>query len=297
MVETAVGSTYTQIVYSPMGNKFATMNGQTTLVSAFIPLPGAQAVYTQLSLSTSNKVAYYRHADHLGSSRLATTPTQTMYSSTAYAPDGEPYSQAGATDLSFTGQDQDTVPGIHDFLFRKYPPVQGRWLSPDPGGLAVADPTNPQSWNRYAYVQNNPMSLVDPLGLECYWEVYYHFGNNGQIVYDRAEFRGCDGTGAQGAGSTGNGPGGATIEAYHPPVSTCVGQAALDGVLDLTSLDLAPHANQDDWHWSSGKNGFVYTGEGVGLSPPIPLTEPALWRKRPTGWQAVRGRRDKSDSS
>lgn len=66
MVEKAVGSTYTQIVYGPQG-RFATMNGQ-TLAKAFIPLPeGATAVYTSAGL------AYYRHADHLGSSRLATT--------------------------------------------------------------------------------------------------------------------------------------------------------------------------------------------------------------------------------
>jgi RHS repeat-associated protein len=158
MVEKAIGSTFTQVVYGPYG-RCALMSGQ-TLVKAFIPLPtGAQAVYTPSGL------AYYRHHDHLGSSRLATTPSRTLYSSTAYAPFGEPYAQAGATDLSFTGQDQDTVSGIHDFLFRKYVPVQGRWLSPDPAGLDAVNPASPQSWNRYGYVMNNPVSFIDPLGL------------------------------------------------------------------------------------------------------------------------------------
>jgi len=143
------------------------MNGQ-TLVKALIPLPvGATAVYT------SSGLTYYRHRDHLGSSRLATTPGRTLYSSTAYAPYGEPYAQAGTTDLSFTGIETDTTPvttngttpAMYDSLMRKQSPVQGRWLSPDPAGLAAVDASTPQTWNRYAYVTNNPMALVDPLGL------------------------------------------------------------------------------------------------------------------------------------
>lgn len=194
MVEIYNGSVYTQIVYGTAGNKFATMNGQ-TLVKAFIPLPAATAVYTSSGLS------YYRHADHLGSSRLATTPKQAMYSSTAYAPYGEPYAQAGTTDLSFTGQDTDTIPvttngtipAMYDFAARKFAPVQGRWLSPDPAGVGAADPGSPQSWNRYAYVMNNPMALIDPLGLDCVyvyddgttWTVTgdcYDSGDNGYYV-------------------------------------------------------------------------------------------------------------------
>ena len=49
---------------------------------------------------------------------------------------------------------------------RKFATAQGRWLSPDPAGLAAANPANPQSWNRYAYVLNSPMGLVDPSGLQ-----------------------------------------------------------------------------------------------------------------------------------
>jgi RHS repeat-associated protein len=165
MVENNASGTYTQIVYSPLGNKLAVMSGQ-TLQKAFVPLPGgATAVYKATGL------AYYRHADHLGSSRLATTPGRTVYSSTAFAAFGEPYKQTGTTDLSFTGQDQDTVSGMHDFLARRYNPTSGRWLSPDPAGLGAVDPSNPQTWNRYAYVMNNPLSLIDPFGEDCYsWE-------------------------------------------------------------------------------------------------------------------------------
>lgn len=99
MVETNASGTYKQIVYSPIG-RFALMNGHTTLVKAFVPLPGgATAVYTPSGL------AYYRHPDHLGSTRLASTPSRTLYASTAYAPFGEAYAQGGgSTDLSFTGQ-------------------------------------------------------------------------------------------------------------------------------------------------------------------------------------------------
>src|SRR5260370_19857864 len=63
-----------------------------------------------------------------------------------HAPFGEPYARAGATALSFTGQNQDTVSGEYDFLAREYS-MQGRWPSPDPAGLAAVDPSNPQSSN------------------------------------------------------------------------------------------------------------------------------------------------------
>jgi len=77
-------------------------------------------------------------------------------------------SVSGSGFYDFTGQQQWTVAGtsgIDDFPFRKYSPVQGRWVSPDPAGMAAVDITNPQTWNRYAYLNNNPLNAVDPLGL------------------------------------------------------------------------------------------------------------------------------------
>jgi hypothetical protein len=44
---------------------------------------------------------------------------------------------------------------------RVYDPELGRFLSADP---FVQDASNAQSWNRYAYVLNNPLSMTDPSG-------------------------------------------------------------------------------------------------------------------------------------
>ncbi len=50
-------------------------------------------------------------------------------------------------------------------MFREHNYTQGRWVSPDPAGMGAAGPTNPQSWNRYAYVGNTPLSSIDADGL------------------------------------------------------------------------------------------------------------------------------------
>jgi RHS repeat-associated protein len=182
MVEQNNSGTYTQIVYDPLGEKFGLMNGQ-TLKKAFAPLPdGGIAAYTSTGLS------YYRHPDWLGSSRLASTPTRTIYSDTAYAPFGEPYAQSGTADVSFTGQNQDTASNLYDFLFREHSSIQGRWISPDPAGLAAVTLTDPQSWNRYAYVRNSPVLFADFLGLTCFKKVTNDDGSigimNEELPYD-----------------------------------------------------------------------------------------------------------------
>jgi RHS repeat-associated protein len=162
-VEKNVSGTYTEIVYSPTGAKLALMSGQ-TLQKAFVPLHGrATAVYSSSGLD------HYRHSDWLGSVRLTSSTTRAVLSTTAYAPFGETYAQSGTADVSFTGQNQDTVNGDYDFMYREYS-TQGRWPSPDPAGLAAVNPMAPQSWNRYAYVRNNPLGFTDPLGLDCMWD-------------------------------------------------------------------------------------------------------------------------------
>lgn len=159
MVEQNRSGTTTQILYGPTG-KLALLHGQTTS-RIFAPIAGED--------TTDDGGRHFHHGDWLGSSRLASTNTQTEYADTAYAPFGEEYTTTGTADLDFTGMVEDTVSsfgGLYDFMYREYAPRQGRWISPDPAGVEAANPSSPQSWNRYAYVMNNPLSFIDPDGLQ-----------------------------------------------------------------------------------------------------------------------------------
>ena len=59
----------------------------------------------------------------------------------------------------------DSESGLYPTPNRQYTTGQGRWLTPDPGGVNVVRLDDPQTWNMYAYVTNNPTTLTDPTGL------------------------------------------------------------------------------------------------------------------------------------
>jgi RHS repeat-associated protein len=63
-------------------------------------------------------------------------------------------------------QPRDALPKI--MLARYYGANLGRFLSVDPAESS-ARRKSPQSWNRYAYVLNNPLVLVDPDGANARW--------------------------------------------------------------------------------------------------------------------------------
>jgi RHS repeat-associated protein len=68
----------------------------------------------------------------------------------------------------FTGQQRDAVPltNLDYFGARYYAGGQGRFISPDLP-LIDQDPADPQSWNLYSYVRDNPLSYIDPTGQDC----------------------------------------------------------------------------------------------------------------------------------
>jgi RHS repeat-associated protein len=65
--------------------------------------------------------------------------------------------------------------GLDYFGARYFSGAQGRFTSPD-APLLDQDPSDPQSWNLYSYVRNNPLIFTDPTGNDC---VYVNSSGNG----------------------------------------------------------------------------------------------------------------------
>jgi len=65
----------------------------------------------------------------------------------------------------YASLERDTPTGLEHTDWRKYDAWQGRWTTTDPSHQSMSV-GNPQSFNRYAYVQNDPVNLVDPTGLD-----------------------------------------------------------------------------------------------------------------------------------
>ncbi|MEO1247510.1 MAG: Calx-beta domain-containing protein [Pseudomonadota bacterium] len=70
-----------------------------------------------------------------------------------------------ASSRGFTDHEHLDGVGLIHMNGRVYSPTLGRFLSPDPH---IQAPLNTQSYNRYSYVWNNPLSYTDPTG-EILW--------------------------------------------------------------------------------------------------------------------------------
>ncbi len=160
------------ISYITLGKHKLSAIGETAFYSEF-PLPGG-SVYSQGAGATELQLG-----DWLGTIRASYGYTGGSFEqSGSHAPFGESYSYDQGHPGAFTGQDSDGNLNNTTYYFpeRQYRSSQGRWLSPDPAGLNAVDITNPQSWNRYAYVNNMPLNNIDPLGLACWPLEKYNFG-------------------------------------------------------------------------------------------------------------------------
>ncbi len=115
----------------------------------------------------------YQHRDHL-SPRIYTDANGNCVGNQGTFPFGELWysnndsncASSTSTPWVFTSYERDAESGNDYALARSYANMQGRFLAPDPLEGHVGDP---QSWNRYTYVENDPINLSDPSG-QGFWE-------------------------------------------------------------------------------------------------------------------------------
>jgi RHS repeat-associated protein len=166
-VEVNVSGVIKDYQYNQLGQDAAIQNG--AVVNSYIPEPGGASVLWDPVNGT-----VFEHKDWLGSARVGSLiPASgggSIIFDRAFAPFGETYDTFGSAGypMNFTGNRNGIATFLYDTPNREDHPGQGRWPSPDPAGLAAVDMTNPQTWNRYAYMMNNPLNSIDPSGLACW---------------------------------------------------------------------------------------------------------------------------------
>ena len=127
--------------------------------------PTAQYVYLDEHrpvLKLHADEAYVIHTDHLGAPRVMSDEAGRVRRRARYTPFGEAIVERAEVDLPLRlpGQYADAESSTHYNYLRDYDPGTGRYLRADPIGLGGGP-------NRYGYVSNDPLGVVDPLGLQA----------------------------------------------------------------------------------------------------------------------------------
>jgi RHS repeat-associated protein len=168
------GSTSATYVYDGEGRRVrATVQGATTtfVYDAFGRLAGQ---YGRATAEQRTGVQYLT-GDHLGSTRVVTDGNAAVIARHDYLPFGEElgpsvngrgalYAGGDTVRQLFTGKERDAESALDYFGARYFSAPLGRFTGVDPVLSTRESSADPQRWNRYAYVRNNPLRLVDPDG-------------------------------------------------------------------------------------------------------------------------------------
>jgi RHS repeat-associated protein len=147
--------------WSVGGNTLAEADGSGNLTAEYVYLRAKRIARIDLP---ANTVHYYL-SDHLGSTSIVATAVGAVEEESDYRPFGTEMTitAPGINELKFTGKRRDGESQLDYFGARYYLNLAGRFTTADPI-LNSGRPDNPQSWNKYAYVLNDPLALVDPTG-------------------------------------------------------------------------------------------------------------------------------------
>ncbi len=109
-----------------------------------------------------NGALYFLLSDHLGSTSLTTDASGNVISELRYTAWGQVRYSSGTTPTQYTYTGQYS--NVSEFGLMYY---NARWYDPSLGRFAQADtivPGGAQGYDRYAYVNNDPVRYTDPTG-------------------------------------------------------------------------------------------------------------------------------------
>jgi len=163
-ISKTVNGVTTRYVYDEQGHLVGEYDGSGQLIQEIVWLGDLPIAALRPGATTPD--IYYIHADHLGTPRQITRPSDNKV---LWAWESEPFgvslpnqnpSGLGSFvfNLRFPGQYYDQETGLFYNYFRDYDPATGRYVESDPIGLKGGI-------NTYGYVGGNPVNLIDPLGL------------------------------------------------------------------------------------------------------------------------------------
>ena len=151
------------------GNVLAEADGSGTLTAEYIYFNGKRIA--RIDLPTT---VHYYLSDHLGSSTKIISSAGVVEEESDFTAFGTELSAtSGANRYKFTGKERDSE-SLNDYFGARYlSGGQGHFMSADESFLDQ-QARNPQSWNLYSYVRNNPLRNTDPTGRWCVWEDNTH---------------------------------------------------------------------------------------------------------------------------
>ena len=117
-------------------------------------------------LAQSGQVVEFYHLDALGSVRAVSNQEGQIVSRHEFLPFGEEWTPGTPQreNKLFTGKERDPETKFDYFGARYYDSQVGRFTTIDPVYTWKENLADPQRWNRYAYVRNNPLRYIDPDG-------------------------------------------------------------------------------------------------------------------------------------
>ena len=226
-------------IYEATYDAGGALTGTTKYYQAF----GRTIAMRSSSVAACASTLHFLLADHLGSTVGMTDNSGNVLSTQKYWPYGTTRSGGVTqTDKLYTGQQVepgDSALGLYNYKARFYSTTLGRFASVDPVAGSVGDP---QAWNSYSYVRNNPLRYTDPTGKKT----------DSQLDVEREEYYEKK----------------ATALCPHDGVSAEVRKAFVEELFEEITLDATGHPEGDaapgirrfDCHRRSLRAGGIWSG-------------------------------------